>query len=108
MLPMKHPNMTMIMTNTNGSDRDKINNEHRILVIFSIINILKTMMMSRMTRRNISVCSMCLFLFVCGRLNCFKFIAPGLNVSLQFVPPSLVSNEEDEEDCVDTNTVDTL
>ena len=56
----------------------------------------------------ISVCSMCLFLFVDVGLNCFKFIAPGLNVSLQFVPPSLVSNEEDEEDCGDTNTVDTL
>ena len=54
------------------------------------------------------MCSMCLFLFVCGRLNCFKFIAPGLNVSLQFVPPSLVSIEEDEEDCGNTNTVDAL
>ena len=38
---------------------------------------------------DLSVCCMCLFLFVDVGLNCFKFIAPGLNVSLQFVPPSL-------------------
>ena len=35
---------------------------------------------------NISVCCMCLFLFVDVGLNCFKFIARGLNVSPQFVP----------------------
>ena len=37
----------------------------------------------------ISVCCMCLFLFVDVGLNCFKFSAPGLNLSPQFVPTCL-------------------
>ena len=54
----------------------------------------------------ISVCSMCLFLFVDVGLNCFKFIAPGLNVSLQFVPPPLVYEDHDDDDYDDDDDED--
>ena len=65
-----------------------------IMIIMAMMMIVMMMMMLTV----ISVCSMCLFLFVDVGLNCFKFIAPGLNVSLQFVPPPLVYEDHDDDD----------